>query len=364
MRILQIINSLGTGGAEKLLLDTIPQYVASGIQMDILLLDDKKTPFYQQLEKQNCCTIYNSPKGKSVYDPRHIQGIKKYLKKYDIVHVHLFPAQYWAVVAKKISGADTRLIFTEHNTTNRRLENPLLRRIDKVLYRYYTRTVCITPEIKDILVRHTGLPGQHFPVIKNGVDLHQIHRAEKMPKHEIHPSLSEEDTLLIQVAGFRPQKDQPTLIRAMARLPERVKLLLVGDGVNRAECEALVASLNLEGRVLFLGIRTDVARLLKTADIVVLSSHYEGLSLSSIEGMASGKPFLASDVPGLQEIVEGAGLLFPQGDDGKLAELVGKLLADVALYDETARKCMEKAEEYNINKMVEQHIALYQSVYK
>jgi glycosyltransferase involved in cell wall biosynthesis len=50
--------------------------------------------------------------------------------------------------------------------------------------------------------------------------------------------------------------------------------------------------------------------LLKTADIVVLSSHYEGLSLASIEGMASGKPFIASDVPGLHEVVKGADLLF------------------------------------------------------
>jgi hypothetical protein len=97
MKVLQIINSLGTGGAEKLLLDTIPRYVAQGIEMDILLLDSKKTPFFQQLEALKCCNIYHAAKDNSVYSPRHIRAIIPFLKKYDLAHVHLFPAQYWTV---------------------------------------------------------------------------------------------------------------------------------------------------------------------------------------------------------------------------------------------------------------------------
>lgn len=362
MRVLQIINSLGTGGAEKLLLDTIPKYVSQGIKMDILLLDDKKTPFYEQLADTGCCTIYHSPKGKSVYDPRHIRTIMPYLKKYDVVHVHLFPAQYWTVLAKKASGAKTALIFTEHNTTNRRLEHPLLRRIDKLLYRYYDHSICITSEIRDILMQHTGLPADRFPVIQNGVDLEQIRLAKDMPKGQIHPSLNEEDILLIQVAGFREQKDQPTLIRSLTHLPAHVKLLLVGDGITRAACEALVASLHLEDRVLFLGQRIDVARLLKSSDIAVLSSYNEGLSLSSIEGMASGKPFVASNVPGLKEVVAGAGLLFERGDDVQLADLITRLLSDRGYYEQTSLACQQKAAQYDINRMVSKHIALYESV--
>lgn len=362
MKVLQIINSLGTGGAEKLLLDTIPRYVAQGIEMDILLLDHKKTPFLQQLEALKCCNIYYAAKDNSVYSPRHIRAIIPFLKKYDLAHVHLFPAQYWAVLAKKLSGANIKLIFTEHNTTNRRLEHPLLRRIDKLLYQYYDRTVCITAGIRDVLVNHTGLPQARFPVIENGVDLAQIRTAIPMPKAEIQEQLKDEDTLLIQVAGFREQKDQATLIRAITHLPQHVKLILVGDGITRPTCEALVDTLGLRDRVLFLGQRTDVARLLKSVDIVVLSSHYEGLSLSSIEGMASGKPFVASNVPGLKEVVGGAGLLFDQGDDAGLAEVLHKLIEDKEWYRQIAAQCAQRAEQYDIQKMVNQHIELYEYI--
>jgi hypothetical protein len=88
-------------------------------------------------------------------------------------------------LAKKLSGASIKLIFTEHNTTNRRLEHPLLRRIDKLLYQYYDRTVCITSGIRDVLVKHTGLPQARFPVIENGVDLAQIKEAMPMSKSAI-----------------------------------------------------------------------------------------------------------------------------------------------------------------------------------
>ena len=97
---------------------------------------------------------------------------------------------------------------------------------------------------------------------------------------------------------------------------------------------------------------------------MVLSSNYEGLSLASIEGMASGRPFLASNVPGLAEIVGGAGILFPQGDDRKLADEILKLMTDREHYTDTARKGSARAAQYDIQKMVDQHIALYRFLLK
>ena len=106
----------------------------------------------------------------------------------------------------------------------------------------------------------------------------------------------------------------------------------------------------------------DVPQLLKTADIVVLSSKFEGMSLSSIEGMASGKPFIASDVPGLSEIVKGAGILFPLGDEKKLAAEILRLANDSAYYGKIATQCFNRAKEFDISNMVNKHIALYQEL--
>jgi glycosyltransferase involved in cell wall biosynthesis len=139
-------------------------------------------------------------------------------------------------------------------------------------------------------------------------------------------------------------------------------LCLVGEGQNRVVCENLAQTLNLSHRVSFLGIRTDIPELLEIADIVVLSSHYEGLSLSSIEAMASGKPFIASDVPGLRDVVSGAGLLFLAGDAKCLAKKINMLLSDSELYEKTAQACLERSKQYDINKMVEQYIELYKEV--
>jgi glycosyltransferase involved in cell wall biosynthesis len=171
-----------------------------------------------------------------------------------------------------------------------------------------------------------------------------------------------QEKLIIQVSRFIYPKDQKTLIKALKLLPAYIKLLLVGDGDQRKDCEDLVVQLGLEKRVAFLGVRLDVPELLKAADVVVLSSDFEGLSLSSIEGMASGRPFLASDVPGLTEIVKGAGILFPRGNFEKLAEEILNLLSDADYYDEISENCMARAKHYNLNNMVDQYIELYKKL--
>lgn len=364
MRVLQIINSLETGGAEKLILDTIPHYVKAGIQMDLLLLWDHQQPFVEALRALNCCNIFvlkESGNKKDIYSPGHILKIRKYLKNYDIAHVHLFPAQYFAVFARMISGAKTRLVFTEHNTTNRRINNKLFKPVERFIYSKYQKLVCITQEIYDIYAAYLG-NDQKLALINNGVDLSIIKGALAYSKRELLPQLADEDKVIIQVAAFRPQKDQATLIKALQQLPDSFKLLLVGVGECLDDCWELTVALNLQHRVFFLGQRMDVPRLLKSADYVVLSSHYEGLSLSSIEGLASGKPFLASRVPGLKEIVDGAGILFDEGDDAGLAAQLLQLDHDPQFYKEVVVKCCSRAEQYDIDQMIRKHITLYKSL--
>ena len=361
MKVLYIINSLATGGAEKLIIETLPLYAKEGVKVDLLLLNGTAHPFLEELASKKCCGIFNLG-ASSVYNPVNIFKIIPYLKKYDLVHVHLFPAQYWVVLAKLLSFSKTKLIFTEHNTTNRRLENPIFRFIDKWIYQFYAGVIAITAEIKALLLKHTALPEVRFTVIENGVNLSAIQNATALPKTDLSSSIRENDRVIIQIAAFREQKDQKTLIRAMQLLPDFCKLILVGVGPVKIECENLVTELGLQNRVVFLGSRMDVPALLKTADMVVLSSKYEGLSLSSIEGMASGNPFIASEVPGLSEVVKGAGILFPQGDADQLAKEIIHLCTDPDYYRTVAEACQQRAADYDISKMVDKHIALYRSL--
>lgn len=356
MKILHLINSLATGGAEKLLLDTLPLHNERSISVDLLLLNGSKTPFYSKLEVLGCCSIYSLGIG-SVYNPLLIFKIIPYLKKYDIVHVHLFPAQYWVVLAKIFSFSKVKLVFTEHSTSNRRIQNPLFGFLDSLIYSYYTAIICITDQVKFVIQKHTSLPLTKFVIIENGVALEKINTAVPLLKNIFFED--SKSKLLIQVSSFHEPKDQKTVIQSLLYLPFEVKLLLVGEGSLQSTLKTLVKELNLQDRVTFLGQRMDVPNLLKTVDVIVLSSKYEGLSLSSIEGMASGKPFIASDVPGLSNVVGGAGLLFEQGNAEDLAQKIKRLLDDDDYSSKVAALCVHRAAQYDIKIMVDKHIALY-----
>ena len=107
------------------------------------------------------------------------------------------------------------------------------------------------------------------------------------------------------------------------------------------------------------GLRTDVPRILKTADVVVMSSHWEGLSLSNIEGMSAGKPFVASDVNGLREVTKGYGILFPHEDAEALANIVQRLHDDRQYYQEVVDRCYERARQFDISQMVRKYNEVY-----
>lgn len=356
MKVLQVINSLGTGGAEKLIIESLPVYMEKGIQIELLLLDSGETPFYKQLKTNSNCKIHSIGKG-SVYNPKYILKILPFLKKFDLVHVHLFPALYWVGIARILSFSKVKLIFTEHNTSNKRRNLWVFKLLDRIIYSFYDKIVTIANEVDRNLRQHLKWrDSSKFELIENGINLISYRNAIPLSKMGF---FEKDDTILIQVSSFRAQKDQPTIIRALKLLPENFKLLLVGEGPLKEENEQLVEKYGLSSRVKFCGIREDVPSLLKTADLVILSSHYEGLSLSSIEGMASGKPFLASDVPGLKEVVKGAGVLFPEGDEQSLANEILKLSEDPEYYKKIAASGLKRSQKYDIENMVDKYINLY-----
>lgn len=358
MKILQIIDSLSTGGAEKLIVDTVPLYVQKGFKTDVLLLNGNVTPFYKELLEKKCTNIFSL--GNSFYNPLYIFKIIPYLRKYDVVHVHLFPAQYFVVLAKILSFSKVKLVFTEHNTSNRRLENKAYSWIEILIYYYYKKVICITSEVKSVLVNKLNLSDIKLKIIENGVNLNLIKVQKEANRNNF--NFESDDKLLIMVAGFRLQKDQDTIIKSLKFLPENYKLLLVGDGERREILEKLVNDLELNERVSFLGVRSDVYALIKMADIAILSSHWEGFGLVAVEAMACGIPLLASDVDGLAQVVKGGGILFEKGNSLELSEKIQLLINNQELYNSTAVKGIHKAKKYDINLMVDKILTLYKSL--
>lgn len=358
-RILIVINSLEIGGAETLLVKAIPLFIKKGLYVDLLLIKKTDSPLYKQLiGLQNFSVYHLSVKG-SVYNPFLLFKIANWLSKYNKVHVHLFPSLYWVALAKRISRPKVELYFTEHGTNNRRMKHPFYQLVDRMIYTSYKEVIAVSEDVHYAIQKHLSLNSIGFRLIHNGIPINEINGARPYSKTDFFYEGDQPSTLIIQVSSFQHPKDHPTLLRALKLLPENFKLLLVGTGVLLEKMQALAGNLGLADRVLFLGARMDVPRLLKTADIVVLSSKNEGLSLASIEGMASGRPFIGADVPGLTNIVRGAGLLFPAGNAHALARHVLDLMSDQSYYSRIVSACTTRASTYDIQTMVNKYYDIW-----
>lgn len=355
MKVLHIITSLNIGGAEKLMVDLLPRLKGRGVEVELLLFVGNRTMFYDQLEREGVKITSFADKG-SVYNPLHLIRLYRYLKKnrFDVIHTHNTAPQIFAAIVAMLSSLS--LVTTEHSASNHRRNWKWYRPIDKWMYGMYSKIICISDSTESNIREYLGCDksDNRYLTVYNGVDVDKFANAQPRSDYQIHKKV------VIMVAGFRYEKDQDTLIRAMQYLPkEEYELWLVGDGVRRSELENLVATLGLNELVKFWGIRGDVPSLLKSSDVVVMSSHWEGLSLSNIEGMSVGKPFIASDVDGLHEMTQGAGLLFTHGDDKQLAELIQALMNDEGYYKQVAAQCLDRARQYDISRMAEGYLGVY-----
>lgn len=362
MKLLTVINTLEVAGAERLVVEMLPFLENDEVKTDLLLLKGSKTSFFRKLQNNTNLNIISLGENISVYNPILILKMIKYLNRYDLIHVHLFPALYWTAIAKMISFSQTKLIYTEQATYNRRRKNIVFKFIDHIIYRGYSKIVCVSDLTADNLKEHLTPNADKITVIYNGTNLADIQNTAGYHPRDFFPNDSDDTKYIIQVSAFRPQKDQKTVIRALGMLPPNYKLILIGDGVCRAECEQLSIDMNLNDRIYFLGIRKDVYPLLKMSDVIVLSSHYEGLSLSSIEGMMSGKPFVASRVPGLEDIIAGAGVLFECGDCVELSKIIERLTIDEDYRKEVIRNCLKRAELFDISRIAVEYLSLYKKI--
>ena len=353
MKILHVITSLSTGGAEHLMVDLLPKLRDFGNDVDLLLFDGRRTSFYKELEKKGI-TIYSLGIGGNVYHPRNIFKLIKHIGKYDIIHSHNTACQLYVPIAKILSLSKTKLVTTEHNATNRRRKKWYLKPGDKWMYSRYSHIICIADQTYKNLIDYIG-NRSNVSTIYNGVDVGRFLNPIK--------NISNNDGFIVtMIAAFREQKDQDTLIRAFSELPNNYSLRIVGDGPRKTNLVKIVDELNISDRVNFMGIRTDIPDLLRESDINVLSSHWEGLSLSSIEGMASGRPFVASDVDGLREMVEDAGVLFPHGNYHQLASEIKRLCENPRYYKDIAESCQKRAKQFDISLMAQKYNELYQSL--
>ncbi|MCK9251229.1 MAG: glycosyltransferase [Clostridiales bacterium] len=365
MKVLHIINNLRLGGAEKLLVELLPLLQRKNHDdISILLLSDTGSVFVDALAGDGIDV--KTIKFNHLLDPRNVHYLKKHfiLGDYDIVHVHLFPAQLWVALASRSIRKLTRATFvtTEHSPHNWRRKLFLFRYIDRWMYDSFDAIISVSCETKTQLQIWLGkqFSAKHkMLTIPNGVNQSKIKSAIAYEKKQIADGIDASSKLIFMAGRFVDAKDQKTLIQAMTHLPVDYHLILAGDGPLLGAHKAIAEKLSLARRVHFLGYRDDIARLLKSMDIVVQSSNWEGLSLAAVEGMAAGKPVLASRVEGLSNVIMNDSYLFEKGNARQLADKISALLSDGEPYRAACQYSCERAGHYDITATAEAHADLY-----
>jgi glycosyltransferase involved in cell wall biosynthesis len=354
MRILQIIDSLNLGGAEVMLTAMAPCFRPRGVVCDVIVLLRTPSHLERAFQEQNVPLRYtNVPR---LYSPRQIFSLAKLMLGYDIIHVHLFPAQMWAVLAAARLRTQVPLVTTEHNTWNSR-RRWWMRGFDRWMYSHYRHIACISDGTAEELIRWCPSAAGKISIIPNGIPLDAFETARPAAL----PFVRADFTRLVFVGRFDPQKDHATILRALASV-RNAHLLLVGDGPLRPQLQQMAQSLGLSERVTFLGRRSDVAAVLKASDIYVHSTNSDGFGIAACEAMAVGLPVVASDVLGLAQLVAGAGILFPAGDDKALARHLLALIESPELRHEMGQASVRRARQFSIENTVDRCIGMYESV--
>jgi len=365
IRVLQLIQTLETGGAQKVIVNLIRGIDNDHFEISTACMQ-KKGPIFDEIKSLG--SKVTQIKKKYRFDIQVISRLRKFLEegKYDILHTHNFSAGLWGRLAALSMGKNRPvLVHTEHgrrgNITGWRkwLSCYLARRSDRI--------ISVSDETRDYLIEQVKLNPDNVIVLKNGIDLDYLLNSRNSTVKEIGDILKKNAAakFVVNVSALSEVKDHATLLRAFKILKNKYPaayLLLVGDGPLRLDLHKLALALEISDDVVFMGERHDIAAILDKSDIFVLSSRNEGHPISLLEAMGMGVVPVATDVGGIPELIENTvnGLTVPPGEPSMLADAIRIALENDELYEQWSVKSRELVlNHYTAKVMAKRHEELY-----
>jgi glycosyltransferase involved in cell wall biosynthesis len=282
----------------------------------------------------------------------------------DVVHAHMFGSNVWGTVLGRLSGVP---VVVAHEHTWSFQGRPLRRFLDRELVaRWADVFVAVSDEDRRKMIEVEGVDPAKIRLIPNGIPS-PANGAVTDVRAEL--GIESGVPVLGVVCELRAQKALEVLFEAAALLLAEfptLKVLVAGDGPERARLEEGARRLGVADTVLFLGIRRDVPAVLAAVDVAVLSSDYEGSPLSVMEYMAAAKPVVSTRVGGVPELVreDVHGLLVEPRDPEALAEAVTRLLRDPALAKRLGAEGRQRQQrEFSLEAMVRRIEDLYEELW-
>lgn len=371
--IAHIIFTLGTGGLENGLVNIINRCPPPRYRHVIICLSHAED-FSRRLTAPNVEVIELHKK------PGHDLGMYWRLWRHmrrlrpAIVHSRNLAALETQVLGLLMPGC--KRVHGEHGRDMHDLDgsnrkyNGLRRALNPLIHQF----IAVSKDLSRWLVETVGIPEGKVCQIYNGVDTQRFASREQSASNlpadipeDFSPSTNR--VVIGTVGRLVAVKDQQLLIKALHNLislrPElrtSLRLLIVGDGPQRAALSKQVERLSLSDLVCFAGDRDDIPELLRSMDIFVLPSLGEGISNTVLEAMATGLPVIATAVGGNPELVQDGttGLLFPVGDADALTEAIATLIDNSALRIDMGKAAVAQIRQYfDWQRTVDSYLGLY-----
>lgn len=370
MRILYPIEGEG-GGAVTHVLTLSKELNKRGIKTKILFLN--KGPAIDEanrLKLDNDVVLNNMPFNIcAIYMAINIIRANKI----DIIHTHTIRGNFIGRIASILSLKKLSIITTVHSYIADELKgNTILSLKDRLLCLREASTssivdhyICVSDKLKDVLIQRK-YNKKKLSVILNGVfvpEKRSIKNTRKAIRKEF--EFDDSDIVVCIIGRLVPLKNHDLFIKAASRLSSTnacFKFMIVGDGPLFDSLNKMSKDRGLENKVIFTGWRNDINSILSGVDIYVICSTIEGLNISILEAMASGKPVIGTKVKGIYDIIEDAetGLLVNPDDVDSITCAIKKLADNAELRLNLGLKGRQLIKlNYSINKMVNDTYQVY-----
>jgi L-malate glycosyltransferase len=365
VRVFHLIKSLGRGGAETLLPESLR--FADRERFDyaygyFLPWKDAMVATLAGLDAPVTC--FDAPGAAQIL--LAARRVARHLRRarVDVLHCHLPVAGIVGRIAGRLAGVP--VVYTEHNTLER--YHPLTRRLHLAAWGWYDRLIAVSADVAESIRRHAG-DAVPVSVVLNGVDVERFdRRAADGAALRSRLRIPHDAPVVGTVAVFRTQKRLDLWLDAARAIHERcpsARFVIVGDGPLRAEMTAHLASLELDGVAHLVGLQEDVRPYLAAMDVYMMSSAFEGLPVALLEAMAMECAVVTTGVGGIPEVVRDGthGAIVPAGRPDLLAAAAADLLVrpDIVRAAGVAARRMVEG-RFGMRRMIADLEALYVDV--
>jgi len=369
-KVLQIISSLGVGGAETMILELSKGLDFLRVDNHIGVLSYTKNPQIElpkAAQQNNLSVQVFNCRGR--IDVRTMRDIKRFIRQHDIqiIQTHGYKANFYALLcsdAKKTIRIATCHPWTETGVS---LKARFYTKLDKAWLNRFDKIVAISDAVKEE-ISQIGISNSKVTVIDNGIDVHRFNGPFTKESARKKFGLPANKFVVGTIGRMIEEKGHDIFLKAARSLVQRNSNLLfviVGDGPLMNQLAKQRSQLGIEKHVLLLGRRTEIPELLKTFDLFVLSSLSEGLPMVILEAMAAQKPIIATRVGAIPRVIQDgdSGLLIePNAAD--LQKAILELLGDRAKADRLAQLARERIiKHFSSKSMAEKYLQLYDQAF-